>query len=503
MGSQHHSGGDEYIVMLPFMAHGHLIPFLALANQIHLRTNFTVFIATTTLNVHYLKSTVSSAADIRFIELPFSGADHGLPPNAENTENLPLSKIAHLFHASRSLEPPCRDFLRDTVQERGRPALCIISDVFLGWAVDVARSFDTVNIAFSTGGAYGTAAYVSLWLNLPHRKTDFDEFTMPGFPGRCRFHRTQLHPFLRAADGTDTWSMFFQPQIALSLKSYAWLCNTVEEIEPFGLEILRNYVNLPVWCVGPLLPQAALNDSSSSHTISRRGAGKEFGISAENCLDWLESQKSKSVLYISFGSQNTIGASQMMELAIGLEKSEKAFVWVIRPPMGFDLRGEFKSEWLPEKFEERMREKKRGLLVRNWAPQLDILAHRSTGAFLSHCGWNSVMESLSQGVPMVAWPIAAEQAYNSKMLVEEMGVCVELTRGAQSGDITAERVRTVISRVMDGGGEGGEVRRRAEEIKLKIRAAMREEGDQKGSALKAMDDFVASVLTNREQQVTK
>lgn len=499
MRSQPHRSGGEYVVMLPFMAHGHLIPFLALANQIHRSTTFTVFIATTKLNVHYLRSAVSSASDVRFVELPFSGADHGLPSNAENTENLPLTKIVQLFHASSSLEPPCRSFLSRVVEERGRPPLCIISDVFLGWAVDVARSFGTVNVTFSTGGAYGTAAYVSLWLNLPHRKTDSDEFSLPGFPERCRFHLTQLHPFLRAANGTDTWSRFFQPQISLSLQSYAWLCNTVEEIELAGVEIFRNYLNLPVWCVGPLLPQAALSNSSSGQSISRHRVGKESDISTENCLDWLESQEPRSVLYICFGSQNTIGASQMMELAIGLERSEKPFVWVIRPPVGFDLRGEFLPEWLPEKFEERMREKNKGLLVRNWAPQLDILSHRSTGAFLSHCGWNSVMESLSQGVPIVAWPIAAEQAYNSKMLVEEMGVCMELTRGAQSANIAAERVREVIGRAMDGGGEGAEMRRRAEEVKLQIRAAMREEGEQKGSARKAMDDFVASLIANRDQ----
>lgn len=188
----------------------------------------------------------------------------------------------------------------------------------------------------------------------------------------------------------------------------------------------------------------------------------------------------------------------MMELAIGLEKSEKPFVWVIRPPFGFDLRGEFRPEWLPEGFEERAKAKNRGLLVRNWAPQLDILAHRSVGGFLSHCGWNSVMESLSQGVPIIGWPLAAEQAYNSKMLAEEKGVSVELTRGAQ-GAVVGDQVKQVIELVMDRDGEGGEMKKRANEVKLQIRAAMKEEGEHKGSALKAMDDFVASILSHREE----
>ncbi|KAM1049994.1 hypothetical protein TB2_031322 [Malus domestica] len=103
----------------------------------------------------------------------------------------------------------------------------------------------------------------------------------------------------------------------------------------------------------------------------------------------------------------------MMELTVGLEEIGKPFVWVIRPPVGFDVKGDFKAEWLPDGFEERMSKRKQGLLVHNWAPQLEILSYKSTGFFVSHCGWNSVMESLSQGVPIVGWPLAAEQAYNS------------------------------------------------------------------------------------------
>ncbi|CAN6580365.1 unnamed protein product [Malus baccata var. baccata] len=204
-----------------------------------------------------------------------------------------------------------------------------------------------------------------------------------------------------------------QPQISGSTKSFGWLCYTVEEIEPLGLDILRDNLKLPVWCIGPLIPTEALKNSSTLDLkVSRQRAGKELCFSAEKCLEWLDSQGLNSVIYISFGSQNTISATQMMELAVGLEEIGKPFVWVIRPPVGFDLKGEFKAEWLPDGFEERMSKRKQ-LLVHNWAPQLEILSHKSTGFFVSHCGWNSVMESLSQGVPIVGWPLAAEQAYNS------------------------------------------------------------------------------------------
>lgn len=502
----------EQIVMLPFMAHGHLIPFLALARQIHQATGFKISIASTPLNIQYLSSTFNSSSDependhIHLLELPFCSTDYGLPPNTENSENLSLDSIGKLFSASLSLRTPFHSLVSDIAAKQGHPPLCIISDVFLGWATEVASSLGTVNVTFSTGGAYGTLAYSSLWLNLPHRgRSDSDEFHLPGFPDSCRFHINQLHHFLRNADGTDSWSKFFQSQISLSMQSFGWLCNTAEEFEPAGLEWLRNFVKLPVWAIGPLLPPNMLKNDYSSLSvaasgISTRRAGKRPEISIEKCMEWLESHSPASVLYISFGSQNSISPSQMKELAIGLEESANPFIWVIRPPVGFERKSEFRAEYLPEGFEERMEKRKQGLLVRNWAPQLEILSHKSTGAFLSHCGWNSVLESLSQAVPIIGWPLAAEQAYNSKMLVEEMGVSVELTRGVQSS-IDWKEVKKVIELVMDKKGKGGDMRSKAMVIKEQLRASVRDEGEDKGSSVKALDDLIKT-LQSKWQMIT-
>ena len=171
-----------------------------------------------------------------------------------------------------------------------------------------------------------------------------------------------MHRYLIEADGSDTFSKFLLPQIALSLKSDEWICNTVEEIEPLGLQLLRKYIELPAWSVGTLLQPVALKGS-------KHHAGKEPGIALEACIEWLNLKDQNSVLYISFGSQNTISASQMMALAEGLEESGKPFVWVIRPPFGFDMNGEFNVERLLKGFEKRMRNSQRGLLVHKWGSQ--------------------------------------------------------------------------------------------------------------------------------------
>lgn len=133
-----------------------------------------------------------------------------------------------------------------------------------------------------------------------------------------------------------------------------------------------------VWAVGPV----------SDYSLSLKS-------SSDLSIQWLDNHEENSVLYISFGSQCTISSSQMMELAIGLEKSGKNFMWVIRPPLEYDINEAFRSEWLPDGFEERMKVNDRGLLMKKWAPQLEILSHKSTPVFLSHCGWNLVLESLS------------------------------------------------------------------------------------------------------------
>ncbi|KAJ6860670.1 UDP-glycosyltransferase 92A1-like [Populus alba x Populus x berolinensis] len=278
--------------MLPFLAHGHLIPFLALARQIHQATGFKISIASTPLNIQYLSSTFNSSSDependhIHLLELPFCSTDNDLPPNTENSENLSLDSIGKLLSASLSLRKPFHSLVSDIAAKQGHPPLCIISDVFLGWATEVANSLGTVNVTFATSGAYGTLASSSLWLNLPHR----------------------------AASGMST-----------------------------------------------------------------RRAGKKLEISIEKCIEWLESHSPASVLYISFGSQNTISPSQMMELAIGLEESAKPFVWVIRPPVGFEPTSEFRAEYLPEGFEERMEKRK----------QVDF--------------------SVGKLEPIIGWPLAAEQ----------------------------------------------------------------------------------------------
>ena len=133
------------------------------------------------------------------------------------------------------------------------------------------------------------------------------------------------------------------------------------------------------------------------------------------CILWLNKQAPRSVLYISFGSSATHSAPQLLELAMGLEASDCSFLWLVRPPKAPGISAASGSpvpvtEFLPPGFEERMKE--RGMCYSGWAPQTRILKHPAVGGFLSHCGWNSTLETVCAGVPVLTWPVSAEQHLN-------------------------------------------------------------------------------------------
>jgi len=181
----------------------------------------------------------------------------------------------------------------------------------------------------------------------------------------------------------------------------------------------------------------------------------------------------------------------MMELAAALELTGRPFLWAIRPPVGLgDDTATFGSDkWLPEGFEERVRSDDTGLLVRGWAPQLSILAHASTGAFLSHCGWNSVLESVAHGVPIIGWPLQGDQFFNCEMLEREWGACVEVARGNAEGSssvVERQRLAEVLETVMGDTAKGAEMRRRVKEIQELIGSTQENGGASSAEALKKL-----------------
>ncbi|MCL7044675.1 hypothetical protein MKW94_022645 [Papaver nudicaule] len=482
------SSSRENVILFPFMAQGHLIPYLALALKIQSKFGYSITIINTPLNILKLqRSLPPTTSNINLVSLPYSSADHSLPPNSENTDVLPYPLIINLLESLHSLKPHFHKFISELVN-LNTPPLCIISDTFMGWTVEIAKEFEIFHSVFLTGGAYGLATYYSIWLNQPQLQSQSEEFLLPDFPHDLRIHRSQLAEIALHATGTDSWSLFLKRELSQTLCSDGFLINTVEEFEQVGLTYFRSKLSQDsVWAVGPV----------SDYALSLKSRASSTDLS----IQWLDNQQEKSVLYISFGSQNTISSTQMMELATGLEQSGKSFIWVVRPPLGYDINEEFQSEWLPDGFEERMKAKNRGLLVRKWAPQLEILSHRATSVFLSHCGWNSILESLSFGVPIIGWPISTEQYYNSKLLEEEIMVSVELARGNRNVIRHEDLVRVIDLFMSNQSKKGVEMRSKACEFKEMIENAIRDEDGFKGSSVKGLDEFFAMALLRKVMKV--
>ncbi|KAG8057171.1 hypothetical protein GUJ93_ZPchr0002g26145 [Zizania palustris] len=215
------------------------------------------------------------------------------------------------------------------------------------------------------------------------------------------------------------------------------LINTFVSLEKRALRALQDDLRRslpdgkvlpPVYAVGPLVDKASAVDESSRH----------------ECLVWLDGQPDRSVVFLCFGSIAGAGdhpEQQLREIAAGLDKSGHRFLWVVRPPSTQPL-----DALLPEGFSARTRG--RGLVVTNWVPQPEVLRHRATGAFVTHCGWNSVLEGITAGVPMLCWPMYAEQRINSVLVVEDMGVGVEM-EGWLEGLVTADEVEAKVRLVME------------------------------------------------------
>ncbi|KAB5547682.1 hypothetical protein DKX38_011088 [Salix brachista] len=251
------------------------------------------------------------------------------------------------------------------------------------------------------------------------------------------------------------------------------LVNTWQDLEPTTLDALgdenklKRAIKAPVYAVGPLVRPVDVN--------VRRDA-----------LDWLDMQPSQSVIYVSFGSGGTLSTKQTIELAWGLELSQQRFIWVLRPPIENNASANiFKtgiafddsSSYLPDGFLTRTHNL--GLVISTWAPQTEILAHPSVGGFLSHCGWNSILESISNGLPIISWPLYAEQKMNAALLTG-LGVAVRAQALPSNGVVTRGEIKSMVRRIMVD-KEGYEIRSKVREFKYSALKASSEDGSSYNS----------------------
>ncbi|KAK3411180.1 hypothetical protein EUGRSUZ_J03157 [Eucalyptus grandis] len=386
-----------HVVVFPHMAHGHTLPSIDICNALA-SLGVKVTIITTPKNAPLILS--------KFPRVP------ELPEGCENTADLPsLVLLVPFLKATKSMRPTFESILKE-MSEAGSCPLCVISDFFLGWTLDVCQSFAKIGEA--------------------------------------------------------------------DMNSAGLIVNSFEELEGDYVAALERFYcqGAKAWCMGPAL----LYD----HNQIERPAGSKQVDPSQSYIKWLDEHfGSGGVIYVSFGTQAHLSDVQMDNIAYGLEMARHPFIWAVKP-----------ATWvLPNNgWEDRL--KGWGLAVHDWVDQRRILSHPTIGGFLSHCGWNSVLESLSEEVPMLAWPMGAEQPLNAKLVVMGLGAGVMVREGRVGETIASEVIRDGVKELM-GGEKGRQARERAREIGRLARQAVEKKGGSSYKNLEVLIKFLKEKVKER------
>ncbi|KAI5344051.1 hypothetical protein L3X38_011928 [Prunus dulcis] len=386
------------ILMLPWLAHGHISPFLELAKKLTSKRNFHIFICSTPVNLTSIKPKLSPKYShcIEFVELHLPHDDlPELPPQYHTTNGLPPHLMSTL---KRAFDMSSNNF--STILTALKPDL-LIYDFLQPWAPSLASLQNIPSVEFITTSAALTS------FSVHHLRNPSDKFPFPSIYLRD-YEAKEFNNLLESSsNGIKDGDRVLQ---CSDLSSGIILVKTSREIEAKYVDYLSGLMGKKIVPVGPLVQEPM-----------------DLKVDEETwIMKWLNKRERSSVVYVCFGSEYFLSREQIEELAHGLELSKVSFIWVIRFPK--EEKGNRVEEVLPEGFLERVGEK--GVIVEGWAPQAKILNHSSVGGFVSHCGWSSVLESIKFGVPIIAMPMHLDQPINSR-LVEEVGVGVEVKRTAE------------------------------------------------------------------------
>nr|AQQ16725.1 UDP-glycosyltransferase g40889 [Nicotiana attenuata] len=446
--------------MVPFPAQGHLNQLLQLSCLISSYGLPVYYVGSATHNrqARFRANALnpSDIAKIRFHDLPTPEFDSP-PPDFNSLSKFP----AHLqpsWDASMLLREPIASFLRDISYKARR--VVVVHDSLMSYNVqDVSSLSNAESYIFNCISVFTLYSWICLSSGMPVQLEEEMLKKLPSLEGvvtdKVRELGASQSPYMDIRSGD--------------------IHNTSKVIEGKFLDLMVQVTstqNKKQWAIGPILP-AKLDYISNRNNI---------------CLEWLNKQPPRSVLYVSFGTTTSFSDREIKELAMGLERSKQRFIWVLRDADRGDIfTGKARQVELPERFEERVKEV--GLVVREWAPQPEILAHSSTGGFMSHCGWNSCIESITMGVPIAAWPMHSDQPKNGFLVTEILKIGVLVREWEKREEmVSASTIENVVRKLM-ASEESDEIRKRAEELG----EAVRQSTEKGGASRMELDSFISHI----------
>ncbi|XP_051185281.1 anthocyanin 3'-O-beta-glucosyltransferase [Lolium perenne] len=475
-----------HILFLPYFAPGHLLPVADMAALFAAR-GATCTILTTPVNADIIRPAVDRANDanldvadsqkVVISVLPFP--DVGLPPGMENMKSItPSHGVAYIVkfvHAAQLLREPFDLFLATS-----RPRVdAVVTDSFFAWSADAAAAHGVPRLVFLGSSVFARSCSESMLRNNPLETTangrdDPDALVaLPGLPHRVELRRSQM---LDPETRPEEWA-FYQSSNAADERSFGEVFNSFHELEPDYVEHFHKTLGRRAWLVGP---------------VALASTDMPVAVESSGCLPWLNTKPVGSVVYVSFGTLTSFSIAERREIARGLALSGKNFVWVLGGSDDDDP-----PEWTAEGFAELTGNNNRGFLVRGWAPQTVILNQPALGGFVTHCGWNSVVEAVSAGVPMVTWPRYADQFHNEKLVVEVLKVGVSLGAKDYASAmethvvIPGEVIAGSIKRLMGDSLESNSIRNKSKELGVKARITVEKGGSSYDDIGRLMGELMA------------
>ncbi|GMY18772.1 UDP-glycosyltransferase 91A1-like [Fagus crenata] len=425
-----------HIAMFPWLAFGHMIPYLELAKLIAQKGHRISFISTPRNIDRLPKLPPNLASFIDLVKLPLPHVEN-LPDKAEATIDVPVDKFPYLKKAYDALQDSMAQFLQDSQPD------WLLYDFAPYWLPGIARKLGIPNAFFSILTA-ACLSFIGTKSHLSERKNP-EDYTVPPkwvpFPTTVAYRLFEVMRIYAAITGDESNHSVFSLFVEVLDGCDVVAVRSCTEFEPDWLRLLEDLHQKPILPVG-LLPPTAYDDGDETDTWLWMKWMKE----------WLDKQPKSSVVYVAFGSEAKPSQDEVTEIALGLEQSELPFFWVLRT-LGL-------SE-LPEGFEERT--KLQGVVCKSWAPQLKILAHDSISGFLTHSGWGSVVEALQFERALILLTFFADQGINAKVL-EEKHIGYLIPRNEHDGSFTSDSVAKSL-RVVVVEEEGKMYRDKAKEMK--------------------------------------
>ncbi|KAL2489888.1 UDP-glycosyltransferase 74E2 [Forsythia ovata] len=452
-------GNKEYkphCLILPFPLQGHINPMLQFSKRLAHKG-----IRTTMVTTKYLFKTIQESLGSIPVETISDGYDNGGLAEAG-------SAVAYVEKFLKIGPKTLTDLIERLKNSSDSAVDCIIYDPFIPWGLDVAKKFGLVGAMFFTQSCAVDQIYYYVYKGEIKLPITDNEIRVPGLPV---LESSDMPSFIYVYGSYPTGLEVLLNQFQNVEKADWVLVNTFHKLEQEVIDWMAKF--WPVKAIGPTIPSMYLDKMLLND--------KEYGFSilkpdTDACKEWLHERQTRSVIYVSFGSLAQLQVEQMEELAKGLRMSNKCFLWVVRAS---------EESKLPENFANET--SKKGLIV-SWCPQLEVLAHDSVGCFITHCGWNSTLEAMSLGIPVVAMPRWSDQCTNAKFVSDIWKTGIR-TRADEKGIVRDTEIVRCVELVTDG-DEGKEIRMNA----IKWKEMAREAVDKGGSSDRNIEEFVSALV---------